>query len=101
VVQTNTGTNLLAYNVSFQMKCRLFSYIAIIRLDELGADNFTMLVASQPAQKMLPFLEFLFNEQHLTDDLTEQWLKIYDREFVSECTGAHSSSSPACTPLLL
>ena len=67
---------------------RIFSYLAIIRFDELGAETFTMLVSSQPAQKMLPFLEFLFDEKYVKDDLTEEWLKIYDREFVTDCTGA-------------
>lgn len=73
---------------------RVFSYLAIIRLDELGADNFTMLVSSQPAQKMLPFLDFMFNEKYVKDDLTEEWLKIYDREFVRDCTGAHPTLRP-------
>lgn len=67
---------------------RIFAYLAIIRFNELGAENYSMLVSSQPAQKMLPFLEFLFNEKYVKDDLTEEWLKIYDREFVNDCTGA-------------
>ena len=68
---------------------RVFSYLAILRLDELGPENFSMLVTSQPAQKMLPFLEFLFNEKYLKDDLTQEWLHVFERGFVTECTGAH------------
>jgi hypothetical protein len=97
VMLTDTCPNLHACTASLQIVCRLFSYLAIIRLDELGADNFNMLVSSQPAQKMLPFLEFLFDEKHVTDDLTEEWLKIYDREFVRDCAGAHPSGLPACS----
>lgn len=76
---------------------RVFSYLAIMRLDELGADNFAMLVSSQPAQKMLPFLEFIFDAKYVNDDLTEEWLKVYDREFVRDCTGAHQAS--LCIPV--
>lgn len=73
----------------------LFVYLAVIRLVDLGISNFSMLVSSQPAQKMLPFLKFLFDPQHVMEDLGEEWLKIYDRQFVNECTGA-----PQCSPVL-
>lgn len=65
----------------------LFTYLAVIRLLDLGVGNFAMLVMSQPAQKMLPFLQFLFDPKHVEEDLSEEWLKMYDREFVTECTG--------------
>lgn len=65
----------------------LFTYLAVIRLVDLGVDNFAMLVTSQPAQKMLPFIKFLFDPEHVKEDLGEEWLKTYDREFVNECVG--------------
>jgi hypothetical protein len=66
---------------------KLFAYLAIVRLNDLGVQNFAMLVSAMPAQKMLPFLKFLFDEKHVKEDLTDEWLRVYDRSFVEECTG--------------
>lgn len=78
----------------------LFTYLAVIRLLDLGVSNFAMLVSSQPAQKMLPFLQFLFDPKYIEEDLGEEWLKIYDREFVNECKGACVLGRPSavCHP---
>lgn len=77
----------------------LFTYLAVIRLVDLGVDNFAMLVTSQPAQKMLPFIKFLFDPEHVKEDLGEEWLKTYDREFVNECIDRLLSNREALQPL--
>lgn len=72
---------------------KLYAYLAVIRLDDLGVENFAMLVSSQPAQKMLPFLKFLFDDKYVKEDLADEWLRTYDRSFVEECTGIPPISS--------
>ena len=60
----------------------VYAYLMLLRLDELGWDQFLRLLASNPEQKMLPLLKFAFDEKVLDDLLRDQWLKIYDPPWV-------------------
>jgi hypothetical protein len=72
----------------------IFTYLVVIRLDDLGVQQLKTLVCSQPAQKMLVWMEFIFDQDILRNVLREDWLKIYDKSFVDGRIGAHCELAP-------
>ena len=62
----------------------VLSYIALLRLHELGFSSFRALLLSQENFKMSVLLKFLFSEENLTQWLRPEWLKLYDPAFVDE-----------------
>ena len=62
----------------------VFGYIALLRLHELGFQDFRELVLSQEHFKMSVLLKFLFSETNLNEWLRPEWIKLYDTKFVDE-----------------
>ena len=62
----------------------VLSYIALLRLHELGFSSFRALLLTQENFKMSVLLKFLFSEENLTQWLRPEWLKLYDPAFVDE-----------------
>lgn len=62
----------------------VFGYVALLRLHELGFQDFRELVLSQEHFKMSVLLKFLFSAENLTDWLRPEWIKLYDPKFVDE-----------------
>ena len=62
----------------------VFGYVALLRLHELGFQDFRELVLSQEFFKMSVLLKFLFSAENLTDWLRPEWIKLYDPKFVDE-----------------
>ncbi|XP_074641757.1 cilia- and flagella-associated protein 99-like [Tubulanus polymorphus] len=63
---------------------RVFCYIALFRLDELGFVQFRKVVSSQDINKMHQFLTFLFDDKHLVTWMKDEWMKLYDPSFVQK-----------------
>ena len=62
----------------------VLSYLALLRLQELGFPSFKALLLSQEHFKMSVLLKFLFSEENLAKWLRPEWLKLYDPAFVDE-----------------
>ena len=62
----------------------VLSYVALLRLQELGFSSFKALLLSQEHFKMSILLKFLFSEENLMQWLRPEWLKLYDPAFVDE-----------------
>ena len=60
----------------------VYAYLLLLRLDELGWDQFARLLGANSEQKMLPLMKFAFDERVLDDVMRDQWLKIYDPPWV-------------------
>ena len=63
---------------------RIFSYLALFRLDDLGFQNFESFVAPQDNLKMYSFLKYLFDLPKLQSWLKSKWCNIYDSKFVED-----------------
>ncbi|EFJ04607.1 hypothetical protein SELMODRAFT_432253 [Selaginella moellendorffii] len=90
-------TKLLSILMSKLFKCKaaftraadrflytVLGYLILIRLEEITFPNLCLLILSQHAQKVLPFVEFIFNTSYLRNHCKAEWLKIYDVEFVDD-----------------
>jgi hypothetical protein len=75
-----SGTALLCDRPRYSM----LTYLAIVRMEDIGLDQFSAIVRANDAQKMLVWMEFLFNKRHLQTCLRADWLKIYDKQWVDE-----------------
>ena len=62
----------------------VLSYLALLRLQELGFSSFKALLLGQEHFKMSVLLKFLFSEENLTQWLRPEWLKLYDPAWVDE-----------------
>jgi len=61
---------------------RVFAYLAMMRLNDLGFENFEAFVLKEDTLKMYTFLRFLFDLPKLQSWLKNKWCKIYDQQFV-------------------
>ena len=62
----------------------VLSYLALLRLQELGFSSFKALLLGQEHFKMSVLLKFLFSEENLMKWLRPEWLKLYDPAWVDE-----------------
>ena len=60
----------------------IYAYLALLRLTDMGFNHFRRLVLVKDAQKMLVFLKYIFNPKNLEDFCRDEWIKIYDVDFV-------------------
>ncbi|KAF6252521.1 hypothetical protein COO60DRAFT_519370 [Scenedesmus sp. NREL 46B-D3] len=74
----NRGTALRADAVKY----RVLAYLAAFRLQELTFPTFRLLLEAQDAQKVLLLLQYLFDGERLQQTCREDWLHVYDKEFV-------------------
>jgi len=60
------------------------SYLALLRLQELGFSSFKALLLGQEHFKMSVLLKFIFSEENLMKWLRPEWLKLYDPAWVDD-----------------
>ena len=63
---------------------QIFAYLAMLRLDDLGFENFNSFIMNQDNLKMFSFLKYLFDLPKLQSWLKKKWCNIYDQKFVEE-----------------
>jgi hypothetical protein len=66
----------------------LLTYLAVMRMEDLGLHQFSAIIRANDAQKMLVWTEFLFDKRHLKTCLRAEWLQIFDKAFVDGRIGA-------------
>eukprot|EP00283_Hemiselmis_rufescens_P018177 CAMPEP_0173441814 /NCGR_PEP_ID=MMETSP1357-20121228/24157_1 /TAXON_ID=77926 /ORGANISM="Hemiselmis rufescens, Strain PCC563" /LENGTH=795 /DNA_ID=CAMNT_0014407417 /DNA_START=119 /DNA_END=2502 /DNA_ORIENTATION=+ len=62
----------------------VFSYLTIMRLEDMGVPVFRKFVFAQDYQKMFVWLSFIFNTQTLNKWMKEEWCRIFDEQFVED-----------------
>ncbi|WIA13671.1 hypothetical protein OEZ85_007232 [Tetradesmus obliquus] len=92
----NRGTALRADAVKY----RVLTYLAAFRLQELTFPTFRLLLEAQDAQKVLLLLQYLFNGSRLQQTCREDWLQVYDKEFVDGTIAGLLSWQAEVDPLL-
>lgn len=65
----------------------LLTYLAVIRLEDLGAQGFGQLLTAIDAQQAAVWASFVMSEEHLKAELREEWAQIYDKAFVDQRIG--------------
>ena len=63
---------------------RIFAYLAMLRLDDLGYQNFEQFAMNQDTLKMHLFLKYLFDTPKLQSWLKKKWCNIYDQQFIED-----------------
>lgn len=63
---------------------QVLGYLALLRLSELGFDDFKAIVLSQERHAMTVFLRFLFDADTLRVWLRPEWMKHYEPSFVED-----------------
>lgn len=62
----------------------IFSYLTLIRLEDMGVPIFRKFVMAQDSLKMFVWLTFIFNAQTLNKWMKEEWCRIYDEQYVED-----------------
>lgn len=63
---------------------QIFAHLAMMRLNDLGFENFESFVLQQDTIKMYHFLKYLFDLPKLQSWLKNKWCKIYDQQFIED-----------------
>uniref|UniRef100_A0A7S3QMQ0 Cilia- and flagella-associated protein 99 n=1 Tax=Dunaliella tertiolecta TaxID=3047 RepID=A0A7S3QMQ0_DUNTE len=79
---------------------KIFGYLTVFRADELGYSNLKRLVDAKEPQKMVVFFKYLFDERYLRGALRDNWLKLYDKQFVDDIIGRLLAFKPEVAQLL-
>ena len=58
--------------------------MSFFRLEELAIEDYRKLVLSQDAVKMHTLLQFIFNAEHLRLYMREQWMELYDYQYIDD-----------------
>ncbi|PAA76086.1 hypothetical protein BOX15_Mlig017297g1 [Macrostomum lignano] len=61
---------------------RVFAYLIVFRMEELGIPNLKKLIATLERKRIYRFLSFLLNRKHLYTWMLDEWAKLYDRVYV-------------------
>jgi len=94
--RNSTGTNR-----NDQTLFQIFGYLSFFRLDELQTQDFRKLVFSQEPTKMNTFLLFTFNADLLREHLREQWMTVYDYQYIDDkIIGGVERNLPSITEIL-
>jgi hypothetical protein len=62
----------------------ILAYLAVYRMDELGARNFKEICQAYDPMKVYFFISYLFNNENLWGKLHDDWLKVLDVKFVED-----------------
>lgn len=65
-------------------KFMVVAYLAMFRLDEMGAPAFTALVGALEPTSMHVLLSYLFDKATLQDTLKDEWTRLLDEDFVQQ-----------------
>ena len=76
--------NLGSTNRNDAVLYQIFAYLSFFRLDELSPADFRKLIVSQEATKMHVFLQFAFNADLLREHLREEWMTLYDFQYIDD-----------------
>ena len=72
----------------------LFSYLSLVRLDELGFPSFRKLILSQGPFKIVIFLRYVFDLELLRGHCSGEWSKYYDLPMIEGTIGMLASHLP-------
>ncbi|KAJ1483220.1 hypothetical protein T484DRAFT_1801018, partial [Baffinella frigidus] len=62
----------------------VFSYLTLIRLEDMSVAVFRKFVFSQDHHKMFVWMSFIFNSQTLNKWMKEEWCRIFDEQYVED-----------------
>jgi len=62
----------------------IYSYLTLIRLEDMGVPVFRKFVLAQDSLKMFVWMTFIFNSQTLNKWMKEEWCRIYDEQYVED-----------------
>jgi len=80
----NSGTTLRSDYTMYMV----LAYLAIFRLKELGFDHFKPFIMCQEPSKMHVFLSYLWDEKNIYGPIRQEWLTIFDADYVeNDLTG--------------
>ena len=65
----------------------LLTYLAIMRLEDLGIEQFAAVLKDCQAHKVAVWASFLLDAAHLRGELREEWCKVYDKSWVDARIG--------------
>lgn len=75
--------------------------MTFLRLEELDISDYKRLCNSQEATKMHVFLQFVFNADTLREYLREDWMTVYDYQYIDEkIIGGVEKNLPAVADIL-
>eukprot|EP00899_Mesostigma_viride_P018959 jgi/Mesvir1/27064/Mv20756-RA.1 len=78
----------------------VFCYLILLRLEELTFEQFRRLVLSQDPLKMATLIQFVFSEQKLNEYCKDQWLQLYDVQYVEDLLKTTVDWAPQVEELL-
>nr|KAJ3422994.1 hypothetical protein HK105_004953 [Polyrhizophydium stewartii] len=80
----SNGAKLVLTRIMTRLEPRVFCYLALWRLEELGFARFSKFVRCFDPVKMSRLIGFIFNPVNLETDLKQAWGKVLDHQFLKE-----------------